>query len=166
MKKLIIALLLAIPFGAFAQTLKIGYVNKQEIVVLLPEYEEGLKKLEYMKGNFNAESQKMMTEYQQKVQEYQQQESTLDPAIRENRINEIGRLEQRIQEFSQHAQNNLTKAQNELLMSLNTKIDEAIQKVGAEGLFSFIIDKSMGVMPYITSQAVDATGLVKKALGL
>ena len=45
MKKLILAVMLMMPLAMMAQDLKIAYINSQELITSMPEYEQALKKL-------------------------------------------------------------------------------------------------------------------------
>ena len=63
MKKLIIALFLALPLGVFAQqNLKIGYINKQEILTAMPEANTAMKALEDMNLKYITEGKKLEEE--------------------------------------------------------------------------------------------------------
>ena len=73
MKKLIIALLVVLPLGAFAENTKIGYINKQEILVVMPEYNDAMKVLEDMNLKYITEGKKLEEEFQRKYQEYASQ---------------------------------------------------------------------------------------------
>ena len=48
LKKLVLALMLALPTLSFAQTVKIGYIDSNEILSLMPERAAAIKQLEAM----------------------------------------------------------------------------------------------------------------------
>lgn len=166
MKKLLVALMMILPLGAFAQGLKIGYVNKQEVLVVMPEYNAAMKTLEDMNLKYITEGKKLEEEFQRKYQEYAAQADTLDAAIRQYKENELARLQQSIQEFTKSADETLKKKQQELFMPIIAKMDEAIAKVGEQNGFTFILDNTAGIMAYKSAQTTDVAALVKKALGL
>lgn len=166
MKKLLVALMMILPLGAFAQGLKIGYVNKQEILVVMPEYNTAMKTLEDMNLKYITEGKKLEEEFQRKYQEYAAQADTLDAAIRQYKENELARLQQSIQEFTKSADETLKKKQQELFMPIIAKMDEAIAKVGEQNGFTFILDNTTGIIAYKSAQTTDVAALVKKALGL
>ncbi len=67
MKKLIIALFIALPLGVFAQQdLKIGYINKQELITSMSEYTTAMKQLEDMNLKYITEGKKLQEEFQKK----------------------------------------------------------------------------------------------------
>lgn len=166
MKKLLVALMMILPLGAFAQGLKIGYVNKQEVLVVMPEYNAAMKTLEDMNLKYITEGKKLEEELQRKYQEYAAQADTLDAAIRQYKENELARLQQSIQEFTKSADETLKKKQQELFMPIIAKMDEAIAKVGEQNGFTFILDNTAGIIAYKSAQTTDVAALVKKALGL
>lgn len=166
MKKLIIALLLALPLGVFAQNLKVGYLNKQEILTAMPESNVAMKALEDMNLKYITEGKKLQEEFQRKYQEYAEQAETMDDAIRKYKENELARLQQSIQEFTQNAEETLKKKQQELFAPIMAKLDEAIGKVGNEQGFTYIIDNTAGILTYKSAQAIDVSSAVRKALGI
>ena len=167
MKKLIIALFLALPLGVFAQqNLKIGYINKQEILTAMPEANTAMKALEDMNLKYITEGKKLEEEFQRKYQEYAAQADTLDKTIRQYKENELARLQQSIQEFTKSADENLKKKQQELFVPIISKLDETIKKVGDENGFTYIIDNSANIITYTSAQAINVASLVKKALGI
>lgn len=166
MKKIIIALLMVLPLGAFAENTKIGYINKQEILVVMPEYNDAMKVLEDMNLKYITEGKKLEEEFQRKYQEYASQAETLDAAIRQYKENELARLQQSIQEFTKSADETLKKKQQELFVPIIAKMDAAIAKVGEQNGFTIILDNTAGIIAYKSAQAIDVAALVKKALGL
>ena len=166
MKKLVIALLLAMPLGLFAQNLKIGYINKQEIITVMPEYATAMKQLEDTNLKYITEGKKLEEELQRKYQEYQAQADTLDAAIRKYKENELNQYQRNIQAFVQSAEETLKKKQQELLLPIMTKLDEAIKQVGEQNGFTYIIDNTAGIIAYKSSAAIDVSSMVRKVLGI
>ena len=166
MKKLVIALLLAMPLGLFAQNLKIGYINKQEIITVMPEYATAMKQLEDTNLKYITEGKKLEEELQRKFQEYQAQADTLDAAIRQYKENELNQYQRNIQAFVQSAEETLKKKQQELMMPIINKINQAIKKVGDENGFTYIIDNAANIIPYVAPRAENVLPLIKKALNI
>lgn len=166
MKKLVIALLMAMPLGLFAQNLKIGYINKQEIITVMPEYATAMKQLEDINLKYITEGKRLEEGLQRKFQEYQAQADTLDATIRQYKENELNQAQRNIQAFVQSAEETLKKKQQELLVPIMTKLDEAIKQVGEQNGFTYIIDNTAGIIAYKSSAATDVSSLVRKALGL
>lgn len=167
MKKIIIALLMALPFSVMAQgDLKIGIFNSQEVITIMPEYNSGMKQLEDLNLKYQTEGKKLQEEFEKKYQEYMASADTLDAAIRQYKETEIARLQQSIQEFATSADNTLKKKQQELMLPIVNKLNQAIKKVGDENNFTYIIDNATNVVPYISPKAESVLPLIKKALNL
>lgn len=167
MKKLIFALLLLMPFGAFAQSnLKMGYINRNELAQQMPEYNDAMKQLEDMRLKYTTEGQKLQEEFQKKYQDYMNQQDTLDAAIRQYKESEIMRLQQSIEEFTRNADSSLQKRQQELMAPVIQKMDQAIRSVGDENGFTYIFDNSVGIIAYTSSSSINVLPLVKAKLGL
>jgi outer membrane protein len=166
MKKIIIALLLALPFTAMAADLKIGVFNSQEVITIMPEYNAAMSELENMNLKFQTEGKKLQEELEKKYQEYTSTAETLEPAIRQYKETELARLQQSIQEFAANADNTLKKKNQELMAPIATKIQQAIKKVGDENGFTYIIDNSANIVPYVSPKAENVLPLIKKALNI
>ena len=166
MKKIIIALLLALPFTAMAQDLKIGVFNAQEVITLMPDYNAAMTELENMNLKYQTEAKKLQEELEKKYQEYTATAETLDAAIRQYKETELARLQQSIQEFATNAENTLKKKNQELMAPIATKIQHAIKKVGDENGFTYIIDNSANIVPYVSPKAENVLPLIKKALNI
>ena len=166
MKKIIIALLLALPFTAMAADLKIGVFNSQEVITIMPEYNAAMSELENMNLKFQTEGKKLQEELEKKYQEYTSTAETLEPAIRQYKETELARLQQSIQEFATSAENNIKKKQQDLMMPIINKINQAIKKVGDENGFTYIIDNAANIIPYVAPSAENVLPLIKKALNI
>lgn len=167
MKKIIIALLMFLPLSLMAQgTLKIGYFNSQEIITMMPEYNAGMSELENLNLKYQTEGKKLQEELEKKYQEYASSAEGLDPAIRQYKETELARLQQSIQEFATNADNTLKKKQQELMLPIGNKLNQAIKKVGDENGFTYIIDNAAGILPYVSPKAENVLPLIKKALNI
>ena len=166
MKKIIIALLLALPFAVMAEDLKIGIFNSQEVITILPDYNTAMSELENINLKYQTEGKKLQEELEKKYQEYASTAETLDQAIRQYKETELARLQQSIQEFATNAETTLKKKQQELMMPIINKIQQAIKKVGDENNFTYIIDNAANVVPYVSPKAENVLPLIKKALNI
>ncbi|MCQ2350947.1 MAG: OmpH family outer membrane protein [Paludibacteraceae bacterium] len=168
MKKIIFAVMLMVPALLMAQeSLKIGYINSQELITSMPEYETALKQLEDINLTYKTEGKKLQDELQKKYTEYLQSKDSLDSTIREYKETELQRLNQSIEEFTQNAEQNLQKKQQELITPIIEKANKAVKQVGDENSFTYIIDTNNGqVLPYVGAKAENVLPLVKKVLNL
>lgn len=169
MKKLakvlvLLVLALGIGYGANAQTQKIGYVDSQAIIELMPEGAKIQQDLQAYYSELQAELQAMATEYQNKMREYEANQATMSNILRQSKEKEIVDLQGRIQEFQANAENDLAAKQEELSKPMLDKIKAAIDSVvKAKGL-AYVFEKT--VILSIGDGAIDITADVKTKLGL
>ena len=86
--------------------------------------------------------------------------------IRQSKEKEIVDLETRIREFESSADMALQNKQLELVTPLIEKVQNAVNTVGKEKGFTYILDKAVGAVVYIGDDAIDITPDVKAKLGL
>jgi outer membrane protein len=156
--------LLAIGLGAQSQTLKVGHVDSNEIMNDMPEREQVEQELVNFEQQLEAELRTMANEYQKKVEEYQANTATMSNLIRQAREKEITDLQMRIQDFQQSADQEFNDKRVELLNPLIEKVKKAIEDVGAEEGYTYILDAATGVLLHIGSGAQDLTPKVKAKL--
>jgi Skp family chaperone for outer membrane proteins len=76
----------------------------------------------------------------------------------------IETLEKRIQEFQSNAEIAMQNKQVELLNPIIEKVQNAVNAVGQEKGFTYILDKTAGVVVFIGENAIDITADVKAKL--
>ena len=164
MKKLIVLLFMILPLGVVAQEVKIAYVKTQEVFMAMPEVSDMEKQMADLNEKYKMELQQMQEEYQKKYSDFIAQQDSLTENIKLRRMQEINDIQDRMNNFVQVAQQDVQKKQQELLQPIQQKLQDAIQKVGAENGYTYIIDPA--ALLYTGTDAVDATPLVRTKLGL
>ncbi|MBR9860992.1 OmpH family outer membrane protein [bacterium] len=146
MKKALLALTLVfVALLSNAQT-KVGYINTNELVALMPQTDSVKTKLEAIRNQWMAELQQMNSTYQTKVTEYKQLEAaggTL-PARLEIRRQEIAELEQKINQTQQYAQQDLAQQEQALFQPVIDMVLAAIEKVAKAKGYDFVLDAADG----------------------
>lgn len=164
MKKLIVLLLMILPLGAIAQEVKIAFVKIQEVFMAMPEVSGMENKMADLNEKYRVELKQMQDEYQKKYSDFVAQQDSLTENIKLRRMQEIQDIQERMDNFVQVAQQDVQKKQQELLQPIQQKLHEAIQKVGEEKGYTYIIDPA--ALLYTGTNAVDATPFVRTKLGL
>ncbi|MCL1868176.1 MAG: OmpH family outer membrane protein [Paludibacter sp.] len=166
-KKIVIALMFcALPFFAMAQQLKIGHVNTSDVMQAMPERTKIEKTLNDLQSKWEADLLKMREEYAKKITDLQKNGDNMSPAMREAKQSELADMEQRMNTLVQTASNELQTEQQKLMQPVVDKVKKAIEQVGAENSFTYIIDESTQVLLFIAPNANDITNLVKQKLGI
>lgn len=169
LKKIAIALMLILPMGVFAQTMKFGHIASQEIMVLMPEYTKAVSELEAYQKTFADEMDIITKELEQKLQKYQQdiQAGNLPANIQERRQKELEEIASRREQFEQEAYQKMRQKNEELQAPIFQKLDNAIKEVGAAEGVVYVFDLSRTYIPYIDEkQSLDLTAKVKAKLGI
>ena len=168
LKKIALVLLLALPMGVFAQNLKFGHINAQEIITVMPEFTKAQNDIQTLEKQLTAELQRTQEEFNKKYQEFQQAiaKDSLPQNIAERRQKELQDMAERQEQFQQEAQQGMQKAQQEKMAPVYQKLDNAIKAVGeAEGVI-YVFDLARTQIPYIGAQSIDLTTKVKAQLGI
>ena len=162
-------MLLALPMGVFAQNLKFGHINAQEIITVMPEFTKAQNDIQALEKQLTAELQRTQEEFNKKYQEFQQAiaKDSLPPNIAERRQKELQDMAQRQDQFQQEAQQQMSKAQNDAMAPIYQKLDNAIKAVGAAEGVIYIFDLARTSIPYVNeSQSINLTNKVKANLGI
>ena len=169
LKKIALVMLLALPMGVFAQNLKFGHINAQEIITVMPEFTKAQNDIQTLEKQLTAELQRTQEEFNKKYQEFQQAiaKDSLPPNIAERRQKELQDMMQRQEQFQQDAQQQMAKAQNDAMAPIHQKLDNAIKAVGAAEGVIYIFDLARTSIPYVNeSQSINLTSKVKANLGI
>jgi outer membrane protein len=140
-----LALAFALAAGsAGAQTLKIGYINSQEILAQAPGAKEAQAQFDKDMQNYNAEAQQLRDELSKMQEDFQNQELTLSKEAKANRQQAIQQksqqVQQRLQELDQQAQ----QRRQELVQPVMDKINAVIDTIRTQGKYTFILDAAAG----------------------
>ena len=137
----------------FSADMKIGYIDSNRIMNELDEVREVKVELEKEQRKMEAEMQNMISKRDSLVQAYELQKILLvDENKRMEKEKEIVLLEQNIEKFQMDKfgpnGGEIYKLQNQLLAPVLSKIDAAIQKIGKERGYNYILDAVSGALVY------------------
>ena len=169
LKKIELVLMLALPMCVFAQNLKFGHINAQEIVSAMPEFAKAQSDIEALDKQLTSELQRTQEEFNKKYQEFQQAiaKDSLPANIAERRQKELQDMMQRQEQFQQEAQQQMQKAQADAMAPIYKKLDDAIKAVGAAEGVIYIFDLARTPVAYVNeSQSINLTPKVKTQLGI
>ncbi|HCO67632.1 MAG TPA: hypothetical protein DIT04_07755 [Dysgonomonas sp.] len=162
LKKLVILFLVLAPLGLFAQD-KLAYINTQEIFSQMPELKDVESKLatkqEEVKKNMTA----LESEYTAKITELVGPSGSAEN-LTEDQQKQLADIQQRYQTYVETSEKEFGELRQQLLTPLQQKMQKAIQEVGAENGFTYILE--LGVIPYTSTSAIDAGKMVKAKLGI
>lgn len=167
LKKFALVIMLILPMGVFAQNLKFGHINAMEIITTMPEYTKAQNDLKALSDQLGKELQRTQEEFNKKYQEFMQTKDSLPVNIAERRQKELEDMMQRQQQFQEKAEQDMQKAQNDMLAPVYKKLDDAIKAVGTSEGVIYIFDLARTAIPYVNeSQSVNLNAKVKAQLGI
>lgn len=150
---------------------KIGYTNVDFVIAKLPEYKVMQNQLEVTKAQLDKSLGEMYKEAQEKYESYQKNGPNMTDVIRADKEKELQGLQTRIQEMQTSAQTSLQSKQQTLLEPILLKVNNAIQEVGKENGFLYILNMDAGanttpIILYAGSEEYAVTNLILRKLGV
>lgn len=163
-KRLIIAIAIALPMSIFAQ--KFGIVDADAVLKQMPEYNAMQTQIQDASAKYQQEFDKLNEEFEKKVTEYQtlEKDAATPQSIKERRIQEIQELRAKIEQFQNTVYQDLQRQQAQLQAPIEQRIMEAINSVGAEGGYVFIFPK--GLPLFEGAMVEDCSAAVIAKLGI
>ncbi|MFC6102983.1 OmpH family outer membrane protein [Olivibacter domesticus] len=172
LKTVLVAAGLFLTISSVSAQQKIGHVNSQEVLFLMPEYKTANQALETFVGTKRTELQQMDTERQKKITAYQDKYKTLSEANKEalgkelqTMQTEIQQVEGRMQEVQQKAEQEVSAKREEVFQPVFEKAEKAIQAVAKEKGYAYILDISQQSVLYFEG-GEDIGAAVKTKLGI
>ena len=173
MKKTLKLMVVALLFGAAvvvpskAGAQKFGHINSQEIVALMPERDSAIVKLQKFGKELTEVQQAMQKDFEAKLKEYQDKRATWTEATIKVKEEELTSLQQRIEQYTQTAQQDFNSRQEALLTPVMKKAQEAIDKVAKAQGITYVFDLATGAIIYTDeTSSVNLLPLVKAELGI
>lgn len=151
---------------------KFAHLNSAMIIEVMPEFKAGQTTLETLTKTKSAEIDKMIGEYQTKLQAAQAKEKTRSEANKETVDKELQAagtelqdLQKRIEDAKGKAQQELEAKNTEVFNPIRIKADAAIKAVSKEKGYAYVFDTANPALVYFDG-GEDITGLVKTKLGI
>jgi outer membrane protein len=158
--------LLAPPAGAQQ---KLGYVDSNAILQLLPEYQSARQEVDRLAAQWQAELGTLQREVDAMERDYAARELLYTPDERTRRREEI---EARVTEVEQYRRRKfgtdgeLFREEQQRMRPVQQRVLEAIQTVAEENDYGFVFDRS-GAMIFLYARPADnLTELVLEELGV
>ena len=165
-KVMFLGIALFVMSGMANAQVKLAHVNTAEILDVMPDKATAEKSLEKYYGELQSQLEAMAKEYQTKMQDYEANQATMSNLVKQSKEKEIIDLQTRIQQFQANAEQDFEGKRAELLAPILEKIQNAINVVGKEKGYTYVLDLATGAAVYVGTDAVDCTSAVKTKLGI
>lgn len=158
-----LALALMATGTAEAQTLKIGYINSQQILANAPGAAEANEQFQQDLQSYEAEAKQLQDELVRMQQQLEQQALTLSPEAKRNREQAIQQKAQEAQQRMQQLDAQANRRRQELVQPVMDQISQVIEQIREEGNYSLILDVAAGSI-IAADPALDLTDEVIRRL--
>ena len=149
----IIAALSAAVATGHAQALY-GYFSYDNVLHSMEAYADAMQQIEQLKSQYDAETKRVEDEFNAKFEDFLDDRRDLDDVILHKRQAELQDLMEKNIAFKKEAGRLLRSAENDAIAPLRESIDQALQALGQERGYHFIINTDAHALPYIN----EATG--------
>lgn len=168
MKKIIVLLLAGFAFmNADAQ--RYAVIDSKYILNKIPAYAEAQDKLNQFSAMWQQEIDKQSADLEKLQREYDAEKVMLSDDLKKKREDQIFNTEKSLRDlqtkrFGYHG--DLFKKREELIKPIQDKVYNAIQKLAAEKMYDFILDKSEGITVIFADPKLDKSDEILKMLGV
>ncbi len=166
-KKLMLTLLVAI-MATTAWGQRFAYVDTEYILDNIPEYQAAEREIEQLSVEWQAELEDMFARVDRLYREYQAEAPLLPDDMKQEREDEIIRLEQEAKELQMQRfgrEGELFRKREELLEPIQDRVYNAVEEIASRGNYAVIFDRAGGVSMIYTDVRYDLSDDVLQRLG-
>ncbi|QYS90132.1 OmpH family outer membrane protein [Flavobacterium davisii] len=142
LKSLLIATVMFLGMSEMNAQSKTAHIDVQQLLSKMPEMTTAKAQLETLSKSLDAEYSKMVTEYQTKMKKYESEAQTAGDAENEKRAKEMQDMGQRIQQYRDNAQKQISDKETEIVKPIMEKAKAAVIKVARAKGFQYVMDSS------------------------
>jgi outer membrane protein len=160
MKRILLFVLLALCVAPAGAQSKIGYINSESIMQVLPEAIDAQKQLDALVAQWQQELQKMQADWKKKFDDYDKRKLILTEQARAEQERELRDLDQSITDYrnKKFGQNGeLFQKQNEVMKPIQNKIFHVLEEIAKEDGYDYIFDKSGEILLLYANEKNDLT---------
>jgi len=153
---------------ATAQSLKIGYIDPQEVLVKMPEYAAVERRLQNFADRKRDEFGRLQADFEKRVTEYEQKMAVLSANARATEEQALDDMRSKLMDFQNQYQEDLMAEQQTQLTPLFDKIEKGIAAVANEMGLTFVLNPrtSTGdvILLYISDEAKQTLNITQRVI--
>lgn len=115
----------------------------------MPDYAIVQHNMQDLKSKYDAEAKRVEDEFNVKYEAFLDGQKDFAPSIMEKRQAELRELLDKNVAFKEESKKLLEKAEKDAYSPLDSKINSALQQIGKEKGFAFILNTDSNVTPYL-----------------
>ena len=145
--------------------LRFGYFSFEQVFHTMPGYAIAKHNMDELRGKYDEETKRVETEFNSKYEEFLDGHRSYAKSIFEKRQAELRELMEKNIAFKAEAARLLKKAEEEAYAPLKAKMNAALQQIGKENGFAFILNTDNNATPYLSAEmGVDITEALKEKI--
>ena len=145
--------------------LRFGYFSFEQVFHTMPGYAIAKHTMDELRGKYDEETKRVETEFNSKYEEFLDGQRSYAKSIFEKRQAELRELMEKNIAFKAEAARLLKKAEEEAYAPLKAKMNAALQQIGKENGFAFILNTDNNATPYLSAEmGVDITEALKEKI--
>lgn len=145
--------------------LRFGYFSFEQVFHTMPGYAIAKHNMDELRGKYDEETKRVETEFNSKYEEFLDGQRSYAKSILEKRQAELRELMGKNIAFKAEAARLLKKAEKEAYAPLKAKMNAALQQIGKENGFAFILNTDNNATPYLSAEmGVDITEALKEKI--
>ena len=154
------------PAAIVAQpALRFGYFSFEQVFHTMPGYAIAKHNMDELRGKYDEETKRVETEFNSKYEEFLDGQRSYAKSIFEKRQAELREMMEKNIAFKAEAARLLKKAEEEAYAPLKAKMNAALQQIGKENGFAFILNTDNNATPYLSAEmGVDITEALKEKI--
>ena len=142
-----------------------GYISYSQVMAEMVEYKDAMLKLKNLRKKYEDEATYNETTFKRQFAEYLQGQKDFPQNIMLKRQRDLQEELEKSLAFRQDAEEQLKKAEAELLAPVKARLNEAIILVGGKLELDYVFNIDNHALPYINpKKVVDVTSFVKQHL--
>ncbi len=171
MKKLylILSFVFLFTYCSLLAQLKIGFVDSDTIMDILPDVQDARQKLDQMIRDWQNELRGMESEYKKQKGDFDKSSLIMTDQTRTEAQNKLSELENKISEFRDKkfgSNGELFQKQDELMKPVQNRVFNAIQEIATDEDLDFVFDRSGDILLLYAKDEYDITAKVLEKLQL
>ena len=164
---LIFSLIFALCGVAAAQ--RYAVVDTKYILEKMPDYKAAQKQLDQISAQWQKEIDDKQVILDKMYKDYEGEQAMLSDDLKKKREDELFNHEKEVRDLQRKRfgfEGDLFKKRQELIKPVQDKVYNAIQKIAANRMYDFILDKSEGITVIFADPKLDKSEDILKELGI
>ncbi|WP_146968212.1 OmpH family outer membrane protein [Chitinophaga sp.] len=169
MKKLSLMIALVLGTALMASAQRYCVIDTKYILDNIPEYKEAQSKLDAVAEQWQKEIDAKFLEVDKMYKSYQAEQVMLTDELKHKREEEIVAREKEAKDLQKKRfgyEGDLFKKREELVKPIQDRIYNAVQKLAAQRMYDFVLDKAGGVTVIFSDPKLDKSDDILNALGV